>query len=256
MDVGLGAVVAGQGDDARAALCDLVDDGGDIALPDGPPRPVLQAEHGLGDERDSAMLPDMRALRLGMIVGPAVVLAAVGVTHPHHLTPHTAAYWARLHTLLLPVFPLLGVSVWLLLAGTTGPLEWAARVAAYGYAAFYTALDLLAGVAAGTLVRRFSGQGVTAETPQVQALFEVGNDLGDIGSWCFLLACVLVLVVLLRRSGPAVLPGGALLVGGAIGFMNNHIYWPGGVVSMVALAVGFGWLAVVTERRRKGALHD
>jgi hypothetical protein len=78
---------------------------------------------------DSAMLPDMRALRLGMIVGPAVVLAAVGVTHPHHLTPDTAGYWARLHTLLLPVFPLLGVSLWLLLAGTTGPLEWAARLA-------------------------------------------------------------------------------------------------------------------------------
>jgi hypothetical protein len=47
----------------------------------------------------------------------------------------------------------LAVSLLLLLHGVPGLVAWAARIAAYGYAAFYTALDVLAGIAAGELTQ-------------------------------------------------------------------------------------------------------
>src|SRR6266542_2906204 len=78
------------------------------------------------------MLPPLNRSAVGLALAP-LVLAAVGVTHPQDLTPDTAFYWHYMHVALLPVFPLLGVNVWWLLAGVDGPLAWAARVLAFLY---------------------------------------------------------------------------------------------------------------------------
>jgi hypothetical protein len=112
---------------------------------------------GLGDLCQSAA---MRWARVVVVAGPAVLLAGLGLTHPQDLTATSAPWWTTLHVLLLPLFPLLALSLWLLLRGVPGLVAWAARIAAYGYAAFYTALDVLAGIGAGELtqlkeVRRF-----------------------------------------------------------------------------------------------------
>lgn len=178
------------------------------------------------------------------VAGPALVLAGVGLTHPTELTPDTAPWWTTMHTLLLVVFPLLGLSLGLLLRGVPGPLAWVARIAAFGYAAFYTGLDVLAGIGTGGLVQR----GSSPDSEEVWGLFALGNDLGDIGVWCFLVACAATAAALVARLGGRALPGAALLVASAVPFMGSHIYWPAGVAAMLGLALGFALLAAAGDR--------
>lgn len=177
---------------------------------------------------------------------PGLQLAVAGLFHPRALAQSTAPLWWQLHVVLLPLFPLLAVVLWLLLRGEHGPVAWAARIAAYGYAAFYTALDVLAGIGAGYLVDR--EQGGSQEANDLRAL---GNDLGMIGSWAFLLAAVLTAVELVRRDGRAALPGAVLLSAGAAWFLHGHIYWPVGGLAMLGVAAGCGWLAHAAGTRSR-----
>ncbi|MBW0116109.1 hypothetical protein [Pseudonocardia abyssalis] len=179
--------------------------------------------------------------RVGPVVAvaaPGLVLAVAGLFHPRALAPSTATLWWNLHVVLLPLFPLLAVALWVLLRGERGVLAWLARIAAYGYAAFYTALDVLAGIGAGYLVDE--ARGGSQEANDLRAL---GNDLGMIGSWSFLVATVLVGVLLVRRDGRAALPGAVILFGGAANFLHGHIYWPSGGLAVLAIGVGCGALA-------------
>lgn len=179
--------------------------------------------------------------RIGLIVAaatPGIVLAVAGLFHPRALAPSTATLWWNLHVVLLPLFPLLAVALWVLLRGQRGVLAWLARIAAYGYAAFYTALDVLAGIGAGYLVDK--AQGGSQEANDLRSL---GNDLGMIGSWSLLVAAALVGVLLVRRDGRAALPGAVILFGGAANFLHGHIYWPSGGLAVLAIGVGCGALA-------------
>jgi len=180
------------------------------------------------------------------VSGPPLVLAALGLTHPHHLNGGTADWWTTLHILLVPLFPLLGLAHWILLRNHRGLIAWVGRIAAFGYATFYGALDALAGIATGTIMRR-SGVDNPDDLPEIGWLFAIGNDLGDIGSRSFLVASVATSVVLLRRHGKRAIPGGLVLVAAGISFLDSHIYWPQGVITMVAIAVGFGLLALTTR---------
>lgn len=188
-----------------------------------------------------------RAAFVAVVAAPGLLLAVAGLFHPRALAPSTAPLWWQLHVVLLPLFPLLAVALWLLLRGEPGPVAWAARVAAYGYAAFYTALDVLAGIGAGYLVDR--EQGGSQEANDLRAL---GNDLGMIGSWAFLGAVLLAGVVLVRRDGRAALPGAAILVAGAAGFLHGHIYWPSGGPAVLGIGIGCGALAWAAGRAAPG----
>ena len=189
----------------------------------------------------------MRWARVVVVAGPAVVLAGLGLTHPQDLTAASASWWTTLHVLLLPLFPLLAVSLWLLLGGIAGPVAWAARIAAYGYATFYTALDVLAGIAAGELTQLNAERDLQTDTVAVDRMFAIGNDLGEIGVWCFGLACAATAAAVVGRVGRRALPGAVVLVAAAVVFVAGgvHVYWPWGVGTMVALAVGLGLLAAV-----------
>jgi hypothetical protein len=77
------------------------------------------------------------------IATPPLTLALLGLTHPHDLTPATAQYWYTLHLILLPLFPLLAVNLWWLLASVSSPWAWLARILACVYIPFYGALDVL-----------------------------------------------------------------------------------------------------------------
>ncbi len=179
---------------------------------------------------------------LAGIVGGPLALAALGTTHPLHLDGGTAGWWFHLHLLLIPLFPLLGVDLWWLLAGERGPLAWAGRVAAFVYLTFYGGLDLLAGVAAG-LVRDRATQGGTGEFANVEPwLFTTANQLGDIGVYAFLLGVLITGGLLLARHGGRAAPGAVLLLLGALLFTRSHIYFPAGVGAMLLLAVGCGAL--------------
>jgi hypothetical protein len=188
----------------------------------------------------------MRWVRVLVVAGPAVVLAGLGLTHPQQLTAASAPWWTTLHLLLLPVFPLLAVSLWLLLRGVPGPVAWVARIAAYGYATFYGVTDVVVGIGAGELTRFNAARGVPARTVEVDRLIGVGNDVGEVGVWCFLVACAATALAVVLRVGRRALPGAlVLLVAGVLFTGGWHVYWPAGVATMLVLAVGLGLLAAV-----------
>jgi hypothetical protein len=187
----------------------------------------------------------MRWVRVLIVAGPAVVLAGLGLIHPQELTAVSASWWTTLHVILLPIFPLLAVSLWLLLGGVPGPVAWVARIAAYGYATFYSVTDVIIGIGAGELAQFNAARGVQERTVELDRLFTVGNAVGAIGVWCFLVACAATALAVVVRVGRRALPGAVvLLVAGVLFTGGWHIYWPAGVVTMLVLAVGLGLLAV------------
>jgi len=176
---------------------------------------------------------------------PGLLLAAVGLTHPHHLDASTAGWWRDMHIILAFVFPLLGVAQWVLLDGAPPVVKWLGRLAAFGYAILYGALDAIAGIGGGAMAVAQGGR-----TPVIDPLFAVGNQLGYAGAWCFLIACALLVGCLGLRVRLRALPGGVLLLVGAYLFLDSHIYWPGGGLAMLCLAAGFAALSWVTPARR------
>lgn len=138
---------------------------------------------------------------------PSLVLAAIGVTHPHHLTDETAAYFWQMHVGLAVVFPLLGLALAGLVGQRRDPLAWAVRVLGYVYVVFYGALDALAGIATGFVTDTAVTAGEGPAPAAVPRLYAIGNDLGSIGTWAFFAAVVLVSADAVRRAGlPAVRP--------------------------------------------------
>ncbi|MEJ3747451.1 hypothetical protein WEI85_29710 [Actinomycetes bacterium KLBMP 9797] len=196
----------------------------------------------------------MRTLwMVALVVSTPLVLAAVGLIHPHLLTDATADRWAALHVVLLPVFPLLALGFVVPLwgrptrdvAGVATVISW---ICAFVYATFYTGLDTVAGVAAG-IVARDAADGVDVG-PSVQALFDAGDALGYVGACAFGAASLAAATALLSRYGVRTLPGSLILIGASYSFVDSHIFWPRGVFTMLAIAVGFGLTAAASVGAR------
>jgi hypothetical protein len=184
----------------------------------------------------------MRWLTIFGVALPGLLLAGFGTLHPLYLDASTARAWWTLHVWLIPVFPLLSVAIWVLLRGERGPLAWAARVAAYGFATFYTALDVLAGIGAGLVTDALQGG-----SPAVPRLFEIGDRLGATGVYCLFVCAVLTGIVLIRRDGVRAVPGTVLLAAACYPFLQNHIFPPTGVFAMLAIAAGCALLAAAAR---------
>jgi hypothetical protein len=184
-----------------------------------------------------------------LVALPGVVLGLAGLAHPVFLTPETADRWRLVHLLLLPVFPLLGGSVWLLLLGERGALAWAARVLAFAYAVLYTALDSIAGIGASHQLLRSASRG--DEQPPLGDLFEIGDRIGHLGVGALALSVVLAAVVLLRRGGGGALVavGALIAVGGSYLLLRHHVFPPRGVAGVLVLAAGLGLMAATARRR-------
>jgi hypothetical protein len=167
------------------------------------------------------------------MAAPGLLLAGFGVVHPDGLHAGNAQWWATLHILLLPAFPLLAAVQWILLTPTPRLPRWSGRLAAYGFATFYTGLDAVAGIAAGTVEEASSGT-----SPLVGRLFEVGDTLGYLGAWCFLVGNVCVVAGMAPRTGWRVVPGAVLLLPASISFLDSHLFSPRGVYTMLGIAAG------------------
>jgi hypothetical protein len=185
------------------------------------------------------------------MLGP-VLLALAGLVHPSSLSAATAHRWVWLHIVLLPVFPLLALGFVVLLRER--PRAVASRVArmvawicAAVYAAAYTGLDAVAGIAAGTV----AGQpGDPVELRRlVVALYETGDGLGTVGVYAFLAATLAAAVSLGSRHGLRVLPGTLVLLTAGWSFIDSHIFSPRGVQTMLAMALGFALWTWATTRR-------
>lgn len=181
-------------------------------------------------------------VRAVAVAAPGLVLAGFGITHPAGLHAGNAHWWMTLHVLLLPVLPLLAVAQWVLLTPAPRPFRWLGRLAAYGYATFYTGLDAVAGIAAGTVEEASGGT-----SPLTGRLFEVGDMLGYVGAWCFLVGSVCVVAGIPRYTGWRAVSGAVLLVLASVSFLDSHLFWPRGVFTMFAIGVGMLLLSAASD---------
>ncbi|MFB9689456.1 hypothetical protein [Amycolatopsis plumensis] len=185
-----------------------------------------------------------RWLRGLLFALPGLLLAGFGAVHPAYLDAGTASWWVALHVVLLPVFPLPAVAQWLLLTSAPPWLRWPGRVAAFGFATFYGGLDAVAGIAAGTVVHAQHGA-----TPVVGAVFAAGDRLGYVGAACFLAANVVIIGAVVVRAGWRAVPGAVVLLLASVSFLDSHIFWPRGVVTMIGVSFGMSWLSVAGDHR-------
>ena len=189
-----------------------------------------------------------RLTLIALVVGPALLAALVGLTHPMDLNPDTATYWKNMHIGLIFVFPLMGLAPWLIARRVDRRLGWLAAIAGYGYATLYTALDILAGVAGGALVE--GGQS-DASGP----VFAVARTLARIGVYSLVAGAVIAGAAVIWRAsrhdrgGLAAASVGLILATvGAWLIYDGHIYPPLGTLAMLLTASGFGLLAFAVTR--------
>lgn len=175
-----------------------------------------------------------------LVALPGLALAGFGLVHPAGLSAGSASWWATLHIILLPMFLLLGAAQWHLLTPAPPVIRWTGRLAAFGFAAFYTGLDAVAGIAAGTVMDVQGGY-----SSVVGHLFRVGDMLGYIGAWSFLVGSVLVVAGLAPRAGWRVLPGAVLLLAASVSFLDSHLFWPRGVYTLAAIGAGMFLLSLL-----------
>ena len=199
----------------------------------------------------AAVLTRPRWLLPLLVAAPAVAVALAGTAHPVFLTPETADRWRLVHLVLLPLFPLVGASVWLLLLGRTGALAWVARGLAAGYAVLYSALDSIAGVGAATQMARTADRGDAR--PPVEDLYAAGDPLGQAGVLLLAASLLLTAWLLLRRTGSALAAvGGLLAAGSCFWFYRHHVFPPRGVLALLGIAAGLALLALAAQRQAVG----
>ena len=182
-----------------------------------------------------------RALVVAGATLPALLCALIGLAHPGDLTVSTAELWRNIHLALIPVFPLIGLAPWLVARQGGRRLGWLAAVGGYGYATFYTSLDLLAGVGGGAMV-------LGGEADSTGPIFAIARVLARIGVWCLVAAAVVATVAAVRRVGATAVPAGLVAVVGSYLVYRGHIYFPVGTLAMLLLAGGFGALALLVTR--------
>ncbi len=176
-----------------------------------------------------------------------MALGAAGLFHPHHLSYATSQRWWLLHVLGLFVFPLVGVAFMALVRGRRDAVAWLVVVAAYVYAAAYTALDVINGVAAGYVTHRL-GPGVP-RPHEVALLFRVGTPLGTVGSVALMLAALVLVVDAVVRLQLTALPALVMLPGAVLVHLH-HIFAPQGAAGMALIGLATGWLAYVDRAGR------
>lgn len=182
---------------------------------------------------------------------PPLLLAAVGLVHPQALNPSTAAHWAGLHVLLLPVFPLLTIGLLVPLWGrprhdVVGAVTVVAWLGCFVFAAYYTGLDAVAGISAGTVAEH-------GAAGAVRPLFAMGDALGHAAVYALAVAALATCAVLFVRHGVRVVPGAVVLFAACWSFFGSHIFWPRGVFTMLGFAVAFGLLARTAGTDRAAA---
>ena len=98
-------------------------------------------------------------LRQLLLFGPPLLVGAVNLTHPVIPSPVYGGvlrhldWWLKLHIINLVLFPLLGLSAYLLLHDVYSLAATVSRVAIAVFVPLYAAFDALMGIGTGTLVQ-------------------------------------------------------------------------------------------------------
>lgn len=184
----------------------------------------------------------MRLPALALAVSlPALICGAIGLAHPGELTDATAMHWRDMHIALIAIFPLIGLAPWLIARRGGRVLGVIGVIGGYGFAAFYTSLDLLAGVAAGSAVASGNGDAIGA-------LFDIARPLGAIGVGSLIVGAVAAGIAAVRVDRAWGIAGAIVTVVGAALIQPGHIYPGIGTAAMALTAGGFVLMAVAVTR--------
>jgi hypothetical protein len=218
--------------------------------------------------------PDNPLARRLLLFGVPLAVAALGLIHPGSITnpaPDGGTIFRQLqdqadlfigvHLVQLVVFGLLALVVWCLIDGLEGWVATVSRVALLVFVVVYTALDSVAGIAVGVLVRE--GHGLQAqEQSGANSLIEAYQDswitgelnvLGGLGSLAWLIA-LLAAGGALRRAGAGMLVVGCVILAGVV-FAVGHPA-PFGTIAMVFLLIAIWGLEAGRPRAATGPASD
>ncbi|MDP9028650.1 MAG: hypothetical protein M3N46_14060 [Actinomycetota bacterium] len=181
------------------------------------------------------------------VAAPLAVTLVIGLTHPMSLYSVTAAWWRNLHIILLPVFPLIGVGPWLASRRSARPWRWIAGFGGFLFAVYYTALDALAGIAAGSV--QLAGH------PEAKSsLYALANIFGPVGAFGLAVAWAAATIGVMRATGVRAVTGGLAVVG-ALLVWKSHVYFPVGTLGLALLLAG-GIVLAVLSTTPKAAVAD
>lgn len=140
--------------------------------------------------RDSAGA--VRRVRQAVLLGTPLILVLLELFHARDLEPTVyqalslgADRWLVVHTAQLALFGLMGLALYLLVEGFSGPAATICRISAGVFVLFYATFDVLAGIAPGILVK----SGNEAEEGQLLGLEAAAQTLfesAEFGSFAFL----------------------------------------------------------------------
>ncbi|NUR08917.1 MAG: hypothetical protein HOQ22_14920 [Nocardioidaceae bacterium] len=191
--------------------------------------------------------PSARAV---LYAAPGVLLALTGLFHPAVLTYPTSGRWTVVHAIGLFLVPLVGVALAEMVWNDRSPLARTVVLGSFVYATGYTALDALEGVGAGYVTYRL-GPGA-ARSPAVDYLVDIGNALGSLGVLGLLAATIAMAALAGRRGGMRALAPAALLVVASLSFLDSHFDPWRGVLTVLAIGIATGWLALIVVPRDLG----
>ena len=206
---------------------------------------------------------EQRWAAIVLVVGAPALLAILEVFHPHpgDLLKLDLSTWLTVHYLQIPLFPLVGLAVVVLLRGRRDIAATISRVAMFVFAVSYIAFDTAAGVVTGVLVEAARAtDNPEAWRPAIEAVWSnpiVGGSplmaaplLATLGGVAFSVGAVTA-AISLKRAGSSWAPVALLALSSfGLGIFKTHA-WPGGPLTFAGIALAGAWLE--WERSRKSA---
>ena len=187
--------------------------------------------------------------RAWMIVAP-LVFAALLIAHPMGDTFYAAASehntaWLTVHVGAAVFFPLMAAVVWCMLRGLDGRAALVARASLLVFAVFYTAWEVMTGIATGVLAGAGDVEGVERITTHwISEELGLFNSVGAL-AWT---AAIAAAVLALRDA-----PRGVRIALGVSVLMTMHIP-PIGPIALLALTYAAARGAPLGRRASSAAL--
>jgi hypothetical protein len=189
--------------------------------------------------------------RIGLFIFPTI-LGGLNLTHPRITPPiynavvHHLPWWTTLHLLNLILFPLLGLSGYLLVRDVQNFAATVSRVAIAIYVPIYAAFDALAGIGTGILVlnaQRLASNGSTA-APLIDAYWSSGpvNTVAAVGSIAWVIAMLSAAVAFTDADRRRLVAIVALVLFFVGGWSLTHLFLPSTQIPLTwwLITIGMG----------------
>lgn len=197
-------------------------------------------------------------LRRIVLLGTPIALIILELGHPllDHMNPirmlaPIATWWIVLHVLLIPLFALMGYSLFLLLQGVHSIAATISRCATIIFVAFEVGYDTAVGLNSGILVYNATTLPVTQQSVVQQALQQLyGNPAIVICYYVFFFAGIVAICSAawaLYRAGVAVLPV-IVLLGTLISTYSHAL--PFGPLGTTCFFIAVLWIELFWRRSR------